>query len=545
MRNQISKLNPDRTVQEMYEATLAKTALLRAMGYTVLEKWECEWDREIKTDATLGEFVANFEIVEPLEPRDAFFGGRTNAATLYHKADESVGEQIKYVDVTSLYPYINKYGEYPVGHPMIITHPEDQNIHSYFGLAKVDILPPNHLYHPVLPYRCGDKLVMPLCRSCVEEEMPESILNRSYECSHTAEQRMLRRTWCTPELLKAVELGYTIVQIHEVWHFPEHQRKKGLFAPYVNKWLKIKQESSGYPGWVRANEDKMRYVQQYEEHEGIKLDRTMIVKNPGRKATAKLMLNSFWGKFGERMNKPRVETISSPAILFRRVSDPLLKIHCIRICTSDVLEIVYTTVDDNAPTSGRTSIFVAAYTTCLARLKLYESLERLGEQVLYFDTDYVIYRWQPGQADIPLGDFLGDMTNELEDGDYITEFVSGGPKNYGYITKSGKVCCKVRGFTLNVRGSAQLNYQVMRQNVLDEIQHPLEERRDVEVTNPHFFIRDPTTKRLRVIPRVKKYGLVFDKRVVNPVIFQSYPYGYATANFNEQDNVNVDLLMDL
>ena len=296
---------------------------------------------------------------------------------------------------------------------------------------------------------------------------------------------------------------------------------------------------------MRTNEDKLQYVQQHEEHEGIKLDRTMIVKNPGRKATAKLMLNSFWGKFGERMNKPRVETISSPAILFRRVSDPLLKIHCIRICTSDVLEIVYTTVDDNAPTSGRTSIFVAAYTTCLARLKLYESLERLGEQVLYFDTDSVIYRWQPGQADIPLGDLLGDMTNELEDGDYITEFVSGGPKNYGYITKSGKVCCKVRGFTLNVRGSAQLNYQVMRQNVLDEIQHPLEERRDVEVTNPHFFTRDPTTKRLRVILRVKKYGLVFDKRVVNPVTFQSYPYGYATANFNEQDNVNVDLLMDL
>ena len=123
---------------------------------------------------------------------------------------------------------------------------------------------------------------------------------------------MLRGTWCTPELLKAVELGYTIVHIHEVWHFPEDQRKKGLFAPYVNKWLKIKQESSGYPGWVRTNEDKMRYVQQYDEHEGIKLDRTMIVKNPGRKATAKLMLNSFWGNFAERMNKPRVEPHTRP-----------------------------------------------------------------------------------------------------------------------------------------------------------------------------------------------------------------------------------------
>ena len=137
------------------------------------------------------------------------------------------------------------------------------------------------------------------------------------------------------------------------------------------------------------------------------------------------------------------------------------------------------------------------------------------------------------------------MINELEDGDYITEFVSGGPKNYGYITKSGKICCKVRGFTQNVRGSAQLNYQVMCQNVLDEIQHPVEERRDVEVMNPHFFTREPTTKGLRVIPRVKQHGLVFDKRVVNAVTFQSCPNGYATANFDEQDNVNVDLLMDL
>ena len=544
-RNQVSKLNPDRTVQEMYEATLAKTALLRAMGYTVIEKWECDWDREIKTNANLNEFVSKLDIVEPLEPREAFFGGRTNAATLYHKAHEKLGEQIRYVDVTSLYPFINKYGKYPVGHPEIITHPEDQNIYSYFGLAKVDVLPPYHLYHPVLPYRCGGKLVMPLCRSCVKEEMSESLLSRTSECFHSTEQRMLRGTSCVPELVKAVELGYTIIRIHEVWHFPEDQRKEGLFAPYVNNWLKIKQESSGYPGWARTDEDKRRYIHQYEEREGIKLARMMIAKNPGRKAVAKLMLNSFWGKFGEKMNKPRVETISSPAALFQRVSNPLLKIHCIRICMSDMLEIVYTSVTDNAATSSRTSIFVAAFTTCLARLKLYESLEKLGKQAFYFDTDSVIYRWQPGEPEIPLGYFLGDMTNELDEDDYITEFVSGGPKNYGYTTKSGKVCCKVRGFTLNVRGSAQLNYKVMRQNVWDEIHHPLEERHDVEVIKPHFFTREPTSKQLRVIPRIKKYGLVFDKRIVKPANFQSFPYGYAPANFDGQDNVNVELLMDL
>ena len=75
------------------------------------------------------------------------------------------------------------------------------------------------------------------------------------------------------------------------------------------------------------------------------------------------------------------------------------------------------------------------------------------------------------------------MTDELE-GDTITEFVSGGPKNYGYKTTSGKVCCKVRGFTLNVRGDCPLNFDIMRQNVLDELERPLPDKRLTDVDNP-------------------------------------------------------------
>ena len=78
--------------------------------------------------------------------------------------------------------------------------------------------------------------------------------------------------------------------------------------------------------------------------------------------------------------------------------------------------------------NNRTNVFVAAFTTCWARLKLYSYLERLGDQVMYYDTDSVIYRWKEGQNKLETGDFLGDMTDEL-DGDTIEEFVSGGPKN--------------------------------------------------------------------------------------------------------------------
>ena len=86
--------------------------------------WGCDFARQKQTDPELQAFLEMFEFVPPLEPRDLFFGGQTGAATLYAKAEE--GEDISYVDFTSLYPSINKYGTYPVGfpHPVPTRQPE-------------------------------------------------------------------------------------------------------------------------------------------------------------------------------------------------------------------------------------------------------------------------------------------------------------------------------------------------------------------------------------------------------------------------------------
>ena len=163
--------------------------------------------------------------------------------------------------------------------------------------------------------------------------------------------------------------------------------------------------------------------------------------------------------------------------------------------------------------------------------------------MLYFDTDSVICTTEPGQLRIPLGDYLGEMTNELDDCDFITEFTSAGHKNYGHKIRRGKVCCNVREFTLNVRGSQQLNYDVMRQNLIDEITQPLDERRNIDVDNPNFFWMNPATKHLWVITRTKRYGLVFEKRVVDPNTFKSFPYGYTqdTQNYckNTYDRIKM------
>ena len=259
---------------------------------------------------------------------------------------------------------------------------------------------------------------------------------------------------------------------------------------------------------------------------GIDLDPSLIQKNPGHKATAKLMLNSFWGKFGENLLKPTTTAAHQAHHLFAIVSNSFNDISQVRIINDDTVKIVHANLEDKQPNNGRINIFVAAFTTCHARLKLYSYLEQLQQCVLYFDTDSIIYTALPGQPDIPLGDYLGEMTDELDDGDFIIDFTSAGPKNYGYRTQHGKVCCKVRGFSLNVRGSRQLNYDVTQQNLLDKITRPLDERRNIDVVNPNFFWRNPATKYLCVITRTRRYGLVFDKRIVDPNTFKSFPYGY-------------------
>ena len=153
-----------------------------------------------------------------------------------------------------------------------------------------------------------------------------------------------------------------------------------------------------------------------------------------------------------------------------------------------MVELHYQHQEEDIPVSPNLNIFVACFTTCWARLRLYEALEKLGERVLYYDTDSVIYWTDEGQTNPDLGHYLGDFTSELKGDDHIVEFVSGGPKNYGYTTKNGKVECKVRGFRLNSEGKSQLNYNVMRQKVQDEIQQPLLKPRQIQVINTHHIV---------------------------------------------------------
>ena len=423
-RNSKTWHHPDRTVEEMYQLTQKKTDVLRKAGYNVITEWECNFRRKLSNDPELQGRIKNLEWSGPLNPKDALFGGHTGLSCCYYKTGQN--ERIDYIDYTSLYPWVNKYGTYPLGHPKILKNPTDQNIQSYFGVAKVDILAPEKLFHPVLPVKLANKCMFTLCAACAQEQLDLPWHQRTNLCKHTDKERAMTGTWCTEELQKAVEKGYKIQKIHEVWHWPEKQRKKAMFAPYVNKFLKAKQEASGYPSDVQTEAQKETYILDYEHHEGIKLEPEKIKVNPGRKQVAKVMLNSFWGKFGEADNKPNTTTLQKEADWDKIVSDDTIIVRNVNVFSEDVLEISTVKKDGACVPNMKGNIFVALFTTALARLKLHEALDEIKERVLYYDTDSVIYKSLNDQTRLPLGKFLGQFTDETG-GDTIDVFGSAGP----------------------------------------------------------------------------------------------------------------------
>ena len=94
--------------------------------------------------------------------------------------------------------------------------------------------------------------------------------------------------------------------------------------------------------------------------------------------------------------------------------------------------------------------------------------------------------------------FLGEFTDEVE-GDPIVEFDSWGSKNYGYLTRGGKVECKVRGFSCNYKTKQRLNYYTLRDIILKELDEPQTSRREMKLVHDNFFHRDQINKHIRLI----------------------------------------------
>ena len=482
---------------ELYTHTFQISDWIRSAGYKLVEIWECQWDAQMKR-LNINTTRADLENNKPLVPRHAYFGGRVNAVKLYYKCEGD--EQIKYMDITSMYPFVMSAPQYlyPVKTPTILKKGRDNMLplEQLFGLIKCEILPPDDLYFPVLPERCPNT-------AKVQFHLKKMI-----------------GTWTSIEVQRAVQKGYTVLDVFEQHHF-EHQSNE-LFREYNETFFEIKRTA---------------------KEQG----------NKGLEAIAKMCINGPTGKWGFNPEKQKGTRLVTECDEFYTYLCGSWEKVSINIITDGAATVQ---VEDNNEFTehSKSNVYISAFITAYSRLKLYdEALDKLKSLVLYFDTDSVIYV-SPNGEDLISADTTGQMglwTSEADEGDHFTEFVSCGPKTYALKSFSTKKdISKSKGFSLHYNNQKIFNFDSLKEQVLYKA---LSEDLDVmefeeRMTHQH---KKPRLEKLvlhakETIMRRKKFqvmveenkgkviNLTYDKRkIINPdedydkvVIVETKPWGH-------------------
>lgn len=533
--NTIVNKKTEETAADRRRKEQERREYLQRRGYSLIEMRDCEIGALRAENPSLHQFVRQrskmYTEIEDLGDRtirDALFGGRTENFRFITTCEEN--EEIKYKDFTSLYPSVLKTEKFPLGHPQVILNPEIEKIHEYFGFITCKIIPPRSLRFPVLASRIRDKLMFVLCGRCAQASTTQF-------CKHSDEQRALTGTWTSVDIASALKYGYRISKLTVVQHFESSSDQ--LFAGYINKFLKLKQESSGFPDYIESITDDVEketaineYIKMYYEREGILLDRANIEKNPGKRQIAKLLLNCLWGRFALRDNLPQTKILTSFTELWNYLVDPDIRITSEFLIDPDTMMITYEHINPvNAPAS-KTSPSLASFVTAYARSRLADAIQKIAlideEAVAYCDTDSIIYKIKDGVDPLEkdVGPFLGQFTDEIQ-GKVCKEAAFAGPKSYLLLMtdkKSGEKdhIMKIKGVSLKGEALDAITPVIFR-----NMTKAYAETKDImEITIPQELITARKTEQvLRTIQQPKSFCVTgMDKRLF--IGNTSYPFGY-------------------
>lgn len=397
--------------------------------------------------------IANLQGEEATFARKAFFGGRTETFKTY------CDEEMTYLDINSLYPYVQKTKELPIGkpryfkdgHPFIKTLNEInkkyklnkisffwkyingffKKYNEHYDLFLIEILlSKNDLNIPLIGYKIDGKFIF-----------------------DSKEKRIVLTNF---ELSKALELGYDISNIYEIHVY---KSSKDLFKDYISKYEVIKNNSK------KENNTGMYHI-------------------------SKLMLNSLWGKFGQKRIRRKCVYYESKEewvklllrerrskdiriMNFKQVKDLGMGIN--GEIKKGLLKVQY----DEMCLHTNTNSAIAAFITSHARLCLYSGFEHVGiKNMVYCDTDSMIYKSKDVDCKL-IGDEFGDWKDET-DGDRLIEFASIGPKSYAFKTKSGMSECKAKGFICKLTFDDMVNLVKNKESI--DVPHLTFRRKNGNIT---------------------------------------------------------------
>ena len=92
-------MNPKlgKTMGDLDVETMRWERRVKDCGYKLVTKYECEWTDEVAVDTKIQEHLKHFNLSDPITPRSALYGGRTEAICLHAVGNET--KPIKYIDV--------------------------------------------------------------------------------------------------------------------------------------------------------------------------------------------------------------------------------------------------------------------------------------------------------------------------------------------------------------------------------------------------------------------------------------------------------------
>ena len=178
-------------------------------------------------------------------------------------------------------------------------------------------------------------------------------------------------------------MGYVILEIYEVLHWPSNEEingstgRGGLFTEYINMFLCIKTQASGYPDNVCTLKQIQQYVEEYSSKEGVLL----IERNPSLRSIAKLALNSFYGKFGQCTNMSKMVYITHYENLYDFLTDQTKIIKDFHVLDMGIVVMVYVHSKEFQEPDCKTNIIIASMCSAYAHLKLWKIMDRLGKRL--------------------------------------------------------------------------------------------------------------------------------------------------------------------
>lgn len=177
--------------------------------------------------------------------------------------------------------------------------PEDYDKAPAFITCKV--LPPQNIRFPILRLQVLKKResfhATPLCRTCAYQKSWYDPNPNVLKCEHTNEERSFSGIFCSIEISRALELGYTLLQIGSCVFYPNY--RLDLYHNIFNIYACIKTTGKGFPSDVKTPEEKHLYVERLKETTGLQdITVDMISESPARVKIAKILLNASIGKLG-------------------------------------------------------------------------------------------------------------------------------------------------------------------------------------------------------------------------------------------------------